>query len=206
MSPSFPVRVVLADDHPALRAGVRAVLEATRRISVVAEAGDGAEALQLVEEFGPHVLLLDMEMPVLDGVEVAQRLQASQSATRILAFSAYDDQAYVARMLQLGASGYVTKDKPLSLVAEAVEAVARGEGRWFVSMNPPGIDIPLSDRELDVLRLMARGRDNRGIADDLKISPNTVKNHVSSIYEKLDVGSWREAVAWAWERGLVGNP
>lgn len=202
----FLIRVVLADDHPALRAGVRAVLESGGRITVVAEAGTGEEALRLVRQFDPSVLLLDMEMPGLDGVEVAERLGAEGHPVRILAFSAHDDRAYVTRMLQAGAAGYVTKDKPLALVAEAVEAVARGESRWFVSPGGTEPELPVSARELAVLRLMARGLDNAAIAAELGISPFTVRNHVSSVYDKLDVGSWREAVAWAWSRGLVGNP
>ena len=109
-------------------------------------------------------------------------------------------------MLQAGAAGYITKDKPLALVAEAVEAVARGEGRWFVSMTAPKPpDVPVSERELDVLRLMAKGSSNQAIADALGLSVNTVRNHVSAVYEKLGVSSWREAVAWAWERGFVGR-
>lgn len=202
----FLIRVVLADDHPALRAGVRAVLESGGRITVVAEAGTGEETLRLVRQFDPSVLLLDMEMPGLDGVEVAERLGAESHPTRILAFSAHDDRAYVTRMLQAGAAGYVTKDKPLALVAEAVEAVARGESRWFVSPGGAEPELPVSARELAVLKLMARGLDNAAIAAELGISPFTVRNHVSSVYDKLDVGSWREAVAWAWSRGLVGNP
>ncbi len=124
--------------------------------------------------------------------------------TRVLAYSAYDDAAYVTAMLQAGAAGYVTKDKPMALVAEAVEAVARGEGRWFVSLSPPdNVEIPISERELEVVRLMARGNDNTQIAAELGISPNTVRNHISAAYEKLNVSSWRQAVAWAWEHGLV---
>ena len=206
--PAPPVRVVIADDHPALRAGVRAVFEATGRIDVVAEAAGGGEALRLVRQLEPNVVLLDVEMPDVDGVEVARRLRDAGSPARVLAFSAYDDKAYVAAMLQAGAAGYVTKDKPLALVAEAVEAVARGEGRWFVSMAPPPDDggVPVSGRELEVLRLMARGMANDEIAGALSISPHTVRNHVSSVYEKLGVRSSRAAVAWAWARGLVGNP
>lgn len=201
-----PVRVVIADDHPALRDGVRAVFEATGRINVVAEARGGEEAVRFVAQYEPNVLLLDIEMPDLDGVEVAERLRATGSVTRVLAFSAYDDRAYVARMLQAGVAGYITKDKPLSLVAEAVEAVARGEGRWFVSVTPPPDDnLPVTDRELEVLRLMSRGMSNQDIADQLDISPYTVRNYVSAVYDKLGVGSWREAVAWAWQRGLVDN-
>lgn len=206
-SPLPPVRVVVADDHPALRAGVRAALEGSGRILVVAEAAGGAEAVSLCERFEPNVLLLDMEMPDLDGVAVAGRLRAAGSPVRVLAYSAYDDPAYVTAMLQAGAAGYLTKDKPMPFVAEAVEAVARGESRWFVSLRPPTPEdpLPITARELDVLRRMARGGDNAAIAAALGISVNTVRNHVSSVYEKLGVSSWREAVAWAWERGLVGD-
>jgi DNA-binding NarL/FixJ family response regulator len=201
-----PVRTVIADDHPALRAGVRAVLEATGQIEVVGEAAGGEEALRLCRQLTPNVLLLDVEMPGgLDGVEVASRIGAESPSTRVLAFSAYDDRAYVASMLQAGAAGYITKDKPLMLVAEAVQAVARGEGRWFVTLHKPDDELPLSEREFEVLRLMARGRSNDEIGQILSISPHTVRNHISSVYAKLEVGTWREAVAWAWERGLVGS-
>lgn len=198
------VRTVLVDDHPALRAGVRVALEQTGKIEVVAEASDGERGVEACQRLEPNVVLLDMEMPGMDGIAVAERLRELAVPTRVLAYSAYDDAAYVTAMLQAGAAGYVTKDKPMSLVAEAVEAVARGEGRWFVSIAPPNtVEIPISDRELDVVRLMARGRDNSEIADELGISPNTVRNHVSAAYEKLNVSSWRQAVAWAWEHGLV---
>jgi DNA-binding NarL/FixJ family response regulator len=204
MSAVPPVRTVLIDDHPALRAGVRAALEQTGRIDVVAEASDGGRGVEICQRLEPNVVLLDMEMPGMDGIAVAERLRELAVPTRVLAYSAYDDAAYVTAMLQAGAAGYVTKDKPMALVAEAVEAVARGEGRWFVSITPPDpVAIPISDRELDVVRLMAKGRDNSEIADELGISPNTVRNHVSAAYEKLGVSSWRQAVAWAWERGLV---
>lgn len=199
-----PVRTVLIDDHPALRAGVRSALEHSGRIEVVAEASDGEHGIQVCQRLLPNVVLLDMEMPGMDGVAVAERLRELDLPTRVLAYSAYDDAAYVTAMLQAGAAGYVTKDKPMALVVEAVEAVARGEGRWFVSIVPPdGLEVPISDRELEVVRLMARGKDNYEIAEALGISPNTVRNHVSSAYDKLGVSSWRQAVAWAWEHGLV---
>ena len=202
------IRVVLADDHPAMRAGLRALLEATGSVEVVAEASTGPEAIQAVRTTAPDVLVLDMEMPALSGVEVAERLATAGSDVRILAFSAHDDPAYVSRLLQVGAAGYVTKDKPPAMVVEAVQAVARGEGRWFVTMAPPDAVPPggdLTARELQVLREMARGGANEQIAAALHISGNTVRNHVSNIYQKLGVTSWREAVAWAWERGIVGR-
>lgn len=203
------IRAVLADDHPAMRAGLRALLDASGRVEVVAEASTGREAVEVVQAHAPDVLVLDMEMPELSGVEVAARLAELGSPTRILAFSAHDDPAYVSRLLQLGAAGYITKDKSPVMVVEAVQAVARGEGRWFVTMVPPDDAPPggeLSTREAQVLREMARGGSNDQIAEALHISANTVRNHVSSIYQKLGVHSWREAVAWAWERGLVGRP
>lgn len=205
--PIPPVEVVLADDHPALRAGLRAMLEATGRIKVVAEASNGEETIRLVRQFEPNVLVLDMELGEGSGLDVASRLRAEEVRTRILAFSAYDDRAYVVGLLQLGAAGYITKDKPLPLVVEAVEAVARGEGRWFVSMRPDPTPPAgaLTEREGEVLRCMARGSGNEEIAEALGLSPYTVRNHISSIYAKLEVRSWREAVAWAWERGLVGR-
>lgn len=160
--------------------------------------------MALCQRLEPSVVVLDMEMPDMDGIAVAERLRALGVPSRILAYSAYDDPAYVTAMLQAGAAGYVTKDKPMALVAEAVEAVARGEGRWFVSVSAPEpFEMPISQRELDVVRLMARGRDNAEIAEALGISVNTVRNHVSTAYEKLGVSSWRQAVAWAWEHGLV---
>ena len=198
------VRVVLIDDHPALRSGVRAALERTGRIEVVAEASDGASGVGACQRLEPNVVLLDMEMPEMDGIAVAKELRSLGVPTRVLAYSAYDDPAYVTAMLQAGAAGYVTKDKPMELVAEAVEAVDRGESRWFVSVSPPTeVQIPISERELEVVQLMARGLDNTEIADLLSISPHTVRNHVSAAYDKLGVSSWRQAVAWAWEHGLV---
>ena len=198
-----PVTVVVADDHPALRAGIASMLSATGTIDVVGEASGGREALRLVRAREPNVLVLDMDMPDLSGVEVAQELAAAEHPTRVLAFSAHDDYSYVTRLLQAGAAGYITKDKPMPLLIEAVEAVARGERRWFVSVRPPTTESPLTDRELEVVRAMALGRSNDEIAEALDISPFTVRNYTSTIYAKLDVTSWREAVAWAWQTGVA---
>ncbi|MEO0556877.1 MAG: response regulator transcription factor [Bacteroidota bacterium] len=197
------ISVVVADDHPALRAGVSAVLTATGRLTIVGEADGGHDALRLVRAHEPDVLVLDMDMPDLSGVEVAQQLAAENHPTRVLAFSAYEDYSYVTRLMQAGVSGYITKDKPMPLLIEAVEAVARGEVRWFVSVRAPDTETALTERETAVLRLMANGRSNDEIADVLSISPVTVRNYTSSIYAKLDVTSWREAVAWAWQTGVV---
>ena len=127
-----PIRVALADDHAAIRTGVRNRLETAPDIVVVGEASDGAEALRMVEELAPDVLLLDVEMPGMTGVEVASRLQARGSPVRILALSAYDDEQYISGMLANGAAGYLTKEESLERVAEAVRGVARGETDWLM--------------------------------------------------------------------------
>lgn len=203
MTPRFDgIRVIVADDHPAMRTGIRTLLEADERISVVAEAADGAEALALTRRFEPHVLLLDMEMPRLSGIDVARTIHAEELPTRVLALSAFDDPAYVRDLLQNGASGYMTKDKAAPFIVEAVVAVSRGEGRWFVQPQTEE-ESPLSDREMGVLKLLARGLSNADIADTLHLSEHTVRNHLTSVYAKLGLASSREAVAWAWEHGHV---
>jgi DNA-binding NarL/FixJ family response regulator len=203
-----PFRVVIADDHPAMRAGVRALIDGDSRLSVVAEARTGAEALRLAQEMRPHVLVLDMEMPEMTGVEVARAVREQALPTRILAYSSYADPAYVRGLLQSGASGYVTKDQDGPLVVEAVLAVARGQQRWFVPPAPdepadPVAEVGLTAREESVLKLLARGLPNADIADALHLSEKSIRNHLSHVYGKLKVEGAREAVAWAWENGLV---
>jgi DNA-binding NarL/FixJ family response regulator len=126
-----PIRVALADDHQVVRIGVRSMLEKALDIVVVGEASDGAEALRLVAELAPDILLLDVEMPGMSGVEVARRLQASGSPVRVLALSAYDDAQYIAGLLASGAAGYLTKDEAIELIVDAVRGVARGERGWL---------------------------------------------------------------------------
>jgi DNA-binding NarL/FixJ family response regulator len=130
---------------------------------------------------------------------VAQALWEEGSSVRVLALSAHADRAYVEGLLRAGAAGYMTKGRDLMQIAEAVRAVARGEGRWFVAPAPPD---PLTDREREVLRLLAEGRANAEIADELALSQHTVRNHLASVYAKLGVTTAREAVAWAWAHGL----
>jgi DNA-binding NarL/FixJ family response regulator len=204
---------VIADDHPVLREGIRNRLEQELDIAVVGEAGNGAEALRLAEELQPHVLLLDMEMPGLAGVETARRLRAANSSVRILALSAYDDWHYVQALLSSGAAGYLTKEEAAEHIIEAVRGVARGEEGWFSRRvtaqmvewhQSEGVDrAGLTKRELDVLRLVADGRTNQEIARSLGISVKTVEKHLEGVYAKLGVVSRVEAAVHAVQEGLV---
>jgi two-component system, NarL family, response regulator DegU len=125
------IRVVIADDHAIMRVGIRNILSRSNEICVVGEANNGAEAIQLIGDLKPDVLILDMEMPVMDGVEVARRLQANQSPVRILVLSAYDDRQYILEMLNMGASGYLIKDEAPEVIVEAVQGIASGEKGWI---------------------------------------------------------------------------
>ncbi len=125
------IRVVIADDHAIMRVGIRNILSRSSEICVVGEASNGAEAIQLVGELSPDVLILDMEMPVMDGVEVARRLQTNKSPVRILVLSAYDDRQYILEMLNMGAAGYLIKDEAPEVIVDAVQGIANGEKGWI---------------------------------------------------------------------------
>ncbi len=204
------IRVLLADDHPALRVGLRVLLEHAHGVAVVGEAGDGAEALASIEALCPDVAVLDCHLPELAGAEVAAEVRRRRLATRVLALSAYRDERYVRAMLEAGAVGYLLKDEAPGAIVAAVRAAARGEG-WFspaiaaqvaawvrgAQTSPGG----LTGREWEVLRLVAQGKGNKEIALALGVAERTVEFHVSNVLEKLGVGSRVEAALWAKEHG-----
>ena len=211
-----PIRVLLADDHPPLRAGIRQRLEREADLVVVGEAGDGAETLRLAEETRPHVLVLDMQMPRLSGLEVMRKLQEADRAVRVLALTAHAEEHYVTALLDRGAAGYLLKHESLDTIVSAVRGVAAGEEGWLSRSAAAAIvkqrrgSQPLGDpasqlspRERQVLVLLGRGLSNQQIAERLFVSESTVKKHVNNIYGKLEVGSRGAAVAWAWEHGVV---
>jgi DNA-binding NarL/FixJ family response regulator len=206
------IRVLLADDHPVVRAGIRNELQAAG-IQVVGEAASGEQALRLVEELQPDVLVLDVEMPGLNGVEVARRLRERHPALPILVLSAYDHAAYVFGLLEAGATGYVLKDEALETIVMAVEGAVKGE-MWLsprvaakVTKRALGREKAtrpaLSEREVEVLRLVAAGRTDGEIGQELSIAERTVRYHLRNIYDKLGVKARVEAVAWAVREGLV---
>jgi DNA-binding NarL/FixJ family response regulator len=208
-----PIRVILADDHPIVRNGIRHLLEKVVDIEVLGEASTGGEALSLVQEMKPDILLLDMEMPDLNGREVAAKLQQLGSPVKILALSAYDDPVYIRELLESGAVGYLVKEEAPETIVEAVRGVAHGEQGWvsrriaaqMVSWvrGDEAERSQLTPREVDVLRLVVDGNTNQSIANSLGISEKTVEKYMDAIFTKLNVSSRVEAAVYAVRIGLV---
>ncbi len=212
-----PIRIVLADDHPAFREGVARRLDREAGMQVVGEASNGEAAIQLVNALNPDVLVLDLEMPGMSGVEVTLRLFQAKSRTQVLVLSAYEDEDYIFAVLDSGAAGYLTKQEPLATIVEAVRGIAVGESGWlsrriaalFVKSNRSGhrggndLLQTLSHREREVLQRIAAGDSNKEIAERLFISESTVKKHANGIYGKLDVATRAQTIAWAWRNGVV---
>jgi len=212
--------VVIVDDHPIVRAGMRTVLSSADDITVVAEGTSGADALRLVAEHHPDVLVLDVNLPDLNGIEVTRRLRAQRTTTAILILTVHNDSQTVFGLLESGATGYVLKDDALETLVGAVRAVARGES--WLSPNVAGqvvrravghtpvqsepAPLPLTRRETEVLCLLAQGLDNAAIAEKLVVTTRTVQNSVSTIYSKLGVASRTEAALIAIRHGLVRVP
>lgn len=209
--------VIIVDDHPVVRAGIRQVLQATEDLSVIAEGASGAEALRLVTAQAPDVLVLDVNLPDMSGVEVTRRLRAAGVRSAILVLTVHDDAQTIFGLLEGGANGYVLKDEALETLVSAVRAVARGESwlspevarqvvRRAIGARPPTAaarSLGLTPREVEVLCLLAQGLDNGAIAEKLVLTTRTVQNHVSAIYGKLGVASRTEAALVAIRRGLV---
>jgi len=207
----------LADDHVLVRQGIRQFLEDAGDIEVVDEANDGAEAIRLVEEHRPDVAILDIRMPEVTGVEATRRIKAHFPQVRVLILTAYDDDPYVFALLQAGADGYVLKTSSADELVRAVHTVHKGSSalspeiaskviRQMTSGKPGRASDqvePLTGRELDVLRLAARGRTNRAIGSELSISHRTVQGHLASIYGKLGANSRTQAVTEALRRGWI---
>jgi len=211
--PSPPIRVLIADDHLVVREGLSAILEAAGDMVPVGEAADGAEAVRLAGELAPDVVLMDLRMPVVDGIQAIQQIKARFPAVEIVILTTYDDDAYIVRGLRAGARGYLLKDTGRQVLFEAIRAAARGE-----SLLPPAVlekvvahlaaprpvkAEELSARESEVLALLGQGTTNKEIALHLHISERTVKAHVTNIFNKLGVNSRTEAVAVAIRHGLL---
>lgn len=206
------LRILVADDQPLLRRGLRTVLELEPGMEVVGEAGNGEEAVSLARRLRPDVVLMDLQMPVVDGVEATRALAGS--GPRVLVLTTFDDEDYVLDAIHAGAAGYLLKDVRAEELCDVIRRVAAGER--FIQPRVAAIylrreaerragvpDEPLSPREHEVLALLARGRTNREIADELGVATSTVKNHVNAILGKLRVRNRTEAALRA--RGLEGS-
>jgi DNA-binding NarL/FixJ family response regulator len=210
------IRVVVADDHPIVRSGVINELERDGSFSILGEAENGDQALEMSLALSPDVLILDINMPGTKAVQVVRELISRKESIRILVLSAYGDAEYVFAMLRAGANGFMLKDEAPHVILEGLRAVYNGE-TWLSSTAAENLvrissatengdgEQDLSSREVEVLVLLARGYSNERIAGELSITEGTVKNHVSQIYMKLGLHSRAEAVAWAWEHGVVSK-
>lgn len=211
-----PITLLLADDHPVVRKGTRELLEAEADLHVLGEAGSGAEVVALAAELTPDIILMDMSMPDMTGVEATRRIKAAQGRVSVLVLSSYDDDAYVFAALEAGAAGYLLKEASEDELLRAVRAVAAGESvlhpsiarkvmARFSAEAPLEADLTedLSPRELEVLRAAAGGGSNKEIARDLGISPRTVQVHLGNVFSKLNVGSRTEAVLAGIRRGWI---
>ncbi|GAA3247681.1 MULTISPECIES: response regulator transcription factor [Nonomuraea] len=202
------IRVLIADDHPVVRQGLRTFLDLQDDLTVVGEAGDGAQAVELVAELAPDVLLLDLKMPVLDGLGALERLAGS--ATRVIVLTSVSDRSDVGPAMRAGASGFLYKDVDPPALVQAVRAVHGGqvllapeaaEAMLSPQNDPPG-PVPLTEREREVLALIAAGRSNREIARSLAVAEKTVKTHVSNVLMKLGVQDRTQAALYAVRHGL----
>lgn len=214
MTTDDEIRVVLADDHQVVRAGIRQFLQAAGDIVVVAEADDGAQAIELISEHNPDVAVLDIQMPIRTGIEVTRWVRSNQRTTGVLILSAYDDDPYVLAVLQAGANGYVLKTADSDEIVHAVRAVNEGKSALDpeiarkVMTHVSGRDRltgleDLTDREMEVLTLVAQGYTNKAIGVQLGISDRTVQGHLARVFGKLQASSRTEAVMRAVSIGLI---
>jgi NarL family two-component system response regulator LiaR len=210
------ISVLLVDDHQVVRQGVRAFLDALNDIKVVAEAESGEEAVRLSAEHVPDVILMDLLMPGMDGVEATRKVKDVSPRTQVVVLTSYHQDEHIFPALQAGAISYILKDVEMVDLAEAIRQAAQGQAtlhprvasRVIKELHGPRRDelnpfVELTSRELDVLKLIANGLSNQDIAAQLFISHNTVKGHVSNILSKLHLADRTQAAVYAWKEGIV---
>jgi DNA-binding NarL/FixJ family response regulator len=216
------INLILADDHAVVRAGTRQLLERQPDLRVVGEAADGEEAVQLAKELKPDLVVMDVRMPKLSGVEATRRIKAEVPEVAVLVLTAHDDDEYVFALLQAGANGYLLKTAEMEELVKAIRTVAAGQSTLdptvagkVVAQFASGRPLPdalasvrdeyegLTDRELEILRLVGKGLTNKQIGQEVYISDRTVQAHLSNIFSKLGVGSRTEAVMHAVRRGWI---
>jgi len=204
------IRLLVVDDHPVVRAGMVAMLGEERDFEVVGEAANGAEAVAQVPRVAPHVVLMDLRMPVMDGAEATARIVALPDAPHVLVLTTYDTDADIVRAVEAGARGYLLKDAPTTVLADAIRRASRGEtvlappvaARLAARLRSPAAP-DLTGREVDVLRLVATGLSNAEIGSRLFIAEATVKTHLVRAFAKLGVADRTAAVTAAYRLGLI---
>ena len=212
------IKVIIADDHVLFREGTRNIIEQEQDIEVVGEAGDGEDAVKLVTTLEPHVALIDIAMPKVNGIEATRQIKARCPATAVLILTAYDNDQYIIALLEAGAAGYLLKNANGKELVNAIRSVNAGESvlhptiaekvfsRFATSEQEPEAAIvpeELSKRETEILRLAAKGMSNQEIARELFLSRRTVQAHLASIFRKMDVGSRTEAILQALRKGWL---
>ena len=212
------IKVIIADDHILFREGTRNLIEQEQDIEVVGEASNGKEAIDLVTKLSPHVALMDIAMPEVNGIEATRQIKANQPSTAVLILTAYDNDQYILAILEAGAAGYLLKNVSGKELVNAIRAVYAGEailhptiaqkvfsrfGASGETSSVPAQAEELSEREMEILRLAARGMSNQDIAHKLFLSRRTVQAHLGNIFRKMDVGSRTEAVLLALRRGWL---
>jgi len=214
--PTDTISVMIVDDHEMVRRGACSYLEAQQDISVVAQAGSGEEAVRLAREFVPDVVLMDLVMPGMDGVDATRKVKDVSPRTQIIVLTSFHQDEFIFPALQAGAISYLLKDVKASELVEAIRRAARGEAtlhpkiaarviKTFRSLDSEDTTpfITLTEREMEVLKLIAKGHSNDQIAEQLVISIGTVKGHVSNILSKLHLVDRTQAAAYAWQAGIV---
>ena len=209
------IRILIADDHPVVREGLFAMLSRQSDFEVVGEARDGVEAVNKAKELSPEVVLMDLRMPELDGVEAMNQIKSAKPNTKFIILTTYSDDDYIFRGIEAGARGYLLKDAPREELFKAIRAVHRGESLiqpvvaskvldrlTELSRRAPSGE-ELSERELEVLRLIAKGAANKEIGVELSIAQSTVKTHISTIFQKLGVTDRTEAVTEALKKDII---
>jgi DNA-binding NarL/FixJ family response regulator len=214
MDSTEKIRILIADDHPVVREGLAAMLSREENIEVVGEAVNGADAVAKAEKWKPDIILMDLRMPEVDGVEAMQRIKKEHPEINFIVLTTYDSDEYIFRGIEAGARAYLLKDSPREELFKAIKAVYRGEsliepivaGRVLdrlVELSRHGPVVELSKREIEVLELIAHGTGNKLIAQKLNISESTVKTHIQSVFQKLEVNDRTEAVTKALSKGII---
>ena len=213
-----PIRILLADDHTMVRDGLRALLEPQSDFAIVAEAADGRECIRLAEEFSPDIVMMDIAMPAMNGIEATRRIVADNPSVGVVILSMHQDESYVLQSLSAGAKGYLLKDSPREDIIEAIRSVAAGrpflsrkvsrllQEDYIAQLRSKGLDDSfdlLTDREREILQILAEGRANKEVASLLNISPTTVETHRGHILRKLSLHGTADLILYAVRKKII---